>query len=117
MKNNCPPQLAPTRFDLRSTADCAATLQELLQAYANAVAGSRRSLVRFNERWTEYAKPNAAELRQLYITLYSQCPAAARAGLPDLSRSGPISNADIRANARAVRAGPYVPSGASYGRY
>lgn len=95
MAAQCPPT-TQTQFDLRNTADCAATLQELLQAYANALAGNRRILVRFNERWTEYAKPNAAALLVLYNTIYRQCPAAATAGLPDLApgkqvRRGPPS--------------------------
>lgn len=95
--SNCPQTTTQTQFDLRSAADCAATLRELLQAYANAVAGNRRVMVRFNERWTEYAKPNAPALLALYNTIYQQCPHASRAGLPDMT----FSNQN-----RAVRVGP-----------
>jgi hypothetical protein len=57
----------------------------ILEAYETVIAGTQRTQVRFQERWTEFQKGNAMELRNYYVTVYGQCPAAARAGLPDLN--------------------------------
>jgi hypothetical protein len=77
----CPPGQV---FDA-STSDCVAACNALFQAYVAAVAGKTRVVVRFNERWTEYSKPDVPALLTLYQTLYAQCPAAKAAGLPDLN--------------------------------
>lgn len=74
-----------TRFDCRDVSDCAATLQNLLQAYTNLVSGTQLIVVRFGERWTHYGRGNAPAMLQLYQMLYRSCPHAARLGLPDLA--------------------------------
>lgn len=78
----CPP--GQQTFDASGT-DCLATLSTIYQAYIAAVAGKSRVVVRFNDRWSEYAKPDAGALLALYTTLYQQCPAAATSGLPNLN--------------------------------
>lgn len=65
--------------------DCVAQVSAIYQAYIAAVAGKSRVVVRFNDRWTEYAKPDIPALLTLYQTLYAQCPGAQAAGLPDLN--------------------------------
>lgn len=74
-----------SRFDTRNAATCVGMCEQLLQAYYNVISGNQRQLVRFNERWTEYGKANATELRDNYMLLYTQCPAAKQAGLPNLN--------------------------------
>lgn len=80
----CPPS-QQTSFDMRNVADCRQMLGELYQAYVNLLSGHSRIVVRFNERWSEYQKSNTTELLTLYTTMYSQCPAAATSGLPNLN--------------------------------
>lgn len=79
----CPP--GQTSFDVGAQLDCVAQVAMLYQAYIAAVTGKVRVIVRFNERWSEYARPNAPALLALYQTLYAQCPGAAQAGLPNLN--------------------------------
>jgi hypothetical protein len=74
----------PGQFDA-CTVDCVTNLWALFQAYTAAVSGKTRVVVRFNDRWTEYGRPDAAALLQLYQSLYAQCPDAKAAGLPDLN--------------------------------
>lgn len=81
---NCVPTQQAS-FDLQSAASCYDTLQGILQAYTNLLAGNTRVVLRFGERWSEYQRGNADGLKQLYMTLYTQCPAAAQAGLPNLA--------------------------------
>ncbi len=78
----CPP--GSTQFDANTT-DCVANLWALFQAYTATVTGKTRVVVRFNDRWSEYARPDAAALLTLYMTLRAQCPGAQAAGLPDLN--------------------------------
>jgi len=86
MAGPCPVRATPqTQFDIRNVTSCVAMASYLYQAYLNAVVGDKTVVVRFGERWTEYGKPNIAELRQLYMQHYTQCPAAAQAGLPNLN--------------------------------
>ena len=86
MSNSCPPQSASqTVIDVRSPTSCIDTLNQVLNAYYSVISGSQRVTVRFNERWAEYQKGNAEELRQLYMQLYAQCPNAAASGLPNLN--------------------------------
>lgn len=59
--------------------------QQLLQAYYTTISGNKPTTVRFNERWVEYSKANANDLRDNYMSLYAQCPAAKQAGLPNLN--------------------------------
>jgi hypothetical protein len=73
----------PGSFDA-STFDCVDNLRALFNAYMAAVAGKTRVVVRFNDRWSEYARPDAPALLMLYQTLYAQCPAAQHC-LPDLN--------------------------------
>jgi hypothetical protein len=75
----------PGRYDVSAATDCATKLSMLYEAYVQAVSGKSRVVVRFNERWTEYARPDAAALLTLYQTLYAQCPGAQACGLPDLN--------------------------------
>lgn len=79
----CPPPPQQTEYDLRNAADCKTFLQGLFQAYTALVTGQRRIIVRFQDRWTEYQKSNAAELQDLYRTVYATCPD--KSGLPDLN--------------------------------
>lgn len=81
---NTPGACPPGQFDA-STTDCVTNLWALFQAYTAAVSGKARVVVRFNDRWSEYARPDAAALLTLYQTLYLQCPDAATAGLPNLN--------------------------------
>lgn len=78
---NCP----SGRYDLSAAPDCVAQLRMLYEAYVATVSGQTRVIVRFNDRWSEYARPDADKLLTLYQTLYAQCPAAKGAGLPDLN--------------------------------
>ena len=79
----CPPGQAQSfNADLP---DCVAQVSAIYQAYVAVVAGKSRVVVRFNDRWTEYARPDAPALLMLYQTLYAQCPGAQAAGLPDLN--------------------------------
>jgi hypothetical protein len=80
----CPPT-AQTQFDVRNPASCVQLCSLLLQAYYNVIAGQGRVTVRFQERWTEYQKGNVKELREQYMVLYTQCPAAKAAGLPNIN--------------------------------
>jgi hypothetical protein len=80
----CPPT-KQTSFDVNSATSCVAMCQQLFQAYVNQMSGTQRIVVRFGERWTEYNRANGADLLVLYMTLYTQCPAAAAAGLPNLN--------------------------------
>lgn len=73
----------PESFDFSMEADCRAVLQGLFKAYMQVATGQQRVRVRFNDRWSDYAPGNLPALRDLYTTLYNQCPD--RAGLPDLS--------------------------------
>lgn len=73
------------RYDVSGATSCIAKLSMLYEAYVTAVSGRQRVVVRFNDRWTEYAKADAQALLTLYQTLYAQCPDAAHAGLPDLN--------------------------------
>lgn len=75
----------PGRYDVSSQNDCVAKIAMLYEAYIAAVTGQTRVVVRFNDRWSEYARPDADKLLTLYMTLYAQCPGAALAGLPDLN--------------------------------
>lgn len=68
-----------------STNDCVGNLRALLAAYQAAVSGRTRVVVRFNDRWSEYARPDVQALLTLYQTMYAQCPNARAAGLPDLN--------------------------------
>lgn len=79
----CPP--GQQTFDTSTVTDCVSTLSMIYQAYVACVAGKTRVVVRFNDRWSEYAKPDAASLLTLYMTLYQQCPNAAQSGLPNLN--------------------------------
>lgn len=74
----------PGQYDA-STADCVANLRALFGAYQAAVAGRTRVVVRVNDRWSEYARPDVPALLTLYQTLYAQCPYAEAAGLPNLN--------------------------------
>ncbi|WP_216073873.1 hypothetical protein, partial [Acinetobacter baumannii] len=68
----CPPGQAQSfNADLP---DCVAQVSAIYQAYVAVVAGKSRVVVRFNDRWTEYARPDAPALLMLYQTLYAQCP-------------------------------------------
>ena len=75
----------PGRYDVSAATDCVAKVAMLYEAYIAAVSGKTRVVVRFNERWSEYARPDAPALLALYQTLYAQCPDAQAAGLPDLN--------------------------------
>jgi hypothetical protein len=75
----------PGRYDVSAATDCVAKLSKLYEAYISCVTGTTRVVVRFNDRWSEYAKPDAPALLALYQTLYAQCPGAKAAGLPDLN--------------------------------
>jgi hypothetical protein len=75
----------PGRYDVSGTTDCVAKLSMLYEAYITAVSGKSRVVVRFNDRWSEYAHPDAPALLTLYMTLYAQCPGAQQAGLPNLN--------------------------------
>lgn len=79
----CPPGQAQS-FDA-DVPDCVQACSAIYQAYVAAIAGRTRVVVRFNERWSEYSKPDADKLLTLYQTLYAQCPYAKAAGLPDLN--------------------------------
>lgn len=81
----CPPKPAQTQFDMRNANDCVTMLRMLWQAYTACITGNQRILVRFNERWSEYQKANANEIREHYMLVYAQCPYAKDAGLPDLN--------------------------------
>ena len=83
----CPTPAPLPRFDVRSVRSCAGKLRMVLDAYEAAISGGTRIQVRFQERWTEYQKSDAMELRNYYMTLWAQCPDAARYGLPDLTSS------------------------------
>ncbi len=72
-------------YDVGGATDCVTQLALLYQAYLAAIAGQTRVVVRFNDRWSEYARPDAPALLALYQTLYAQCPRAKVAGLPDLN--------------------------------
>jgi hypothetical protein len=74
----------PGQFNA-DTMDCVSNLWALFNAYTATVSGKQRVVVRFNDRWSEYARPDAAALLSLYQTLYAQCPGAKQAGLPDLN--------------------------------
>lgn len=74
----------PGSFDTTGQ-DCVGTLSTIYNAYLTALTGKQRTVVRFNDRWTEYTKVDAASLLTLYTTLFSQCPGAAAAGLPNLN--------------------------------
>lgn len=80
----------PGRYDVSGTNDCVAKLSMLYEAYIAAVAGKARVVVRFNDRWSEYSRPDAPALLTLYMTLYQQCPAAAASGLPDLNPANKV---------------------------
>lgn len=82
---NTPGACPPGRYDVSGTSDCVAKLSMLYEAYVSALTGKTRVIVRFNDRWSEYARPDAPALLTLYMTLYQQCPAAKAAGLPDLN--------------------------------
>lgn len=82
---NTPGACPPGQFDVQGATDCVSMLSTLYQAYIAAVAGKSRVVVRFNDRWSEYSKPDAPALLQLYTTLYAQCPAASMSGLPNLN--------------------------------
>lgn len=78
--------------------------RQLLQAYYNCIGGNQRIVVRYNERWVEYNKANAEQLRDNYTLLYTQCPAAKQAGLPNINP------------ANIVRRGPAARAGFSFPR-
>lgn len=78
----CPPGAVSINADVP---DCVAQCSAIYQAYVTAIAGKSRVVVRFNDRWSEYARPDAPALLTLYQTLYAQCPGAKQAGLPDLN--------------------------------
>lgn len=80
--NRCAP--AQRRFDV-SSSTCVEALQQLFNAYMLVVTGKQSVVVRQNDRWLEYNRADADQLRNLYQTLYNQCPGAAAAGLPNLS--------------------------------
>jgi hypothetical protein len=82
---NTPGACPPGQFDVQGAPDCISTLQTLYAAYISAVSGKARTVVRFNDRWSEYSKPDAPGLLTLYMTLYAQCPGAQQAGLPNLN--------------------------------
>lgn len=75
----------PGRYDVSGATDCVTKLSRLYEAYVAAVSGTTRVVVRFNDRWSEYSRPDAPALLALYMTLYQQCPAAQTTGLPDLN--------------------------------
>lgn len=75
----------PGRYDVSGANDCVAKCSMLYEAYVACVSGKTRVVVRFNDRWSEYAKPDADALLSLYQTLYTQCPGAQAAGLPNLN--------------------------------
>lgn len=75
----------PGQYDVQGASDCVTQLWALFNAYTAAVSGRTRVVVRFNDRWTEYSKPDAPALLTLYQTLFAQCPFAKSAGLPDLN--------------------------------
>ncbi len=83
--SSSPGACPPSRYDVGGTTDCVAQLAMLYQAYTAAIAGQTRVVVRFNDRWSEYARPDAPALLTLYQTLYAQCPGAKATGLPDLN--------------------------------
>lgn len=74
----------PGQFDTTGQ-DCVTTVTMIYNAYLTALTGKQRTVVRFNDRWTEYAKVDAPQLLTLYITLFAQCPGAQAAGLPNLN--------------------------------
>ena len=78
----CPP--GQQSFDTNGL-DCVQTLQTLYAAYLSAITGKQRTVVRFNDRWSEYSKADAAALLTTYTTLYAQCPGAQQSGLPNLN--------------------------------
>lgn len=80
----------PGRYDVSGVNDCVAKCSMLYEAYIATVTGKNRTVVRFNDRWSEYAKPDAPALLTLYMTLYAQCPDAKRAGLPDLNPANKV---------------------------
>lgn len=75
----------PGRYDVAATVDCVARLTMIYNAYLDCISGQKRVVVRFNERWSEYSKPDAPSLLSVYQTLYNQCPGAQAAGLPNLN--------------------------------
>lgn len=80
----CPPaNSGPPVFNM--TQDCVTLLRELHNAYNRVMSGNQRVTVRFGERWTEYQKSNVGDLLAYYQTMYSQCPGAQAAGLPNLN--------------------------------
>lgn len=93
------PQCPPTpqvNFDLTSDLTCAQTLQMLFQAYVNATVGEQPVSFRFDRRETTFVKADPNKIRDLYTTLYNQCPEASLTGLPVLTAG------------RKVRRGPPV---------
>lgn len=80
----CPPGQAQS-FDVQNAGSCINELRTIYNAYLAAIAGKTRVVVRFNDRWSEYGKPDAAALLTVYMTLYAQCPSAATSGLPNLN--------------------------------
>lgn len=82
---------------------CIEQLRALYAAYLAAVTGQVRVITRFNDRWSEYARPEPKLIQELYMTLYVQCPAASAAGLPNLN---PNSKVQRGAPARGVQSWP-----------
>lgn len=87
---NTPGACPPGRYDVSGTVDCVARLGMLFEAYVSALTGKTRVVVRFNDRWSEYSRPDADKLLVLYMTMYQQCPAAKCAGLPDLNPANKV---------------------------
>jgi len=91
MAGPCPVRATTqTQFDVRNTTSCVDMVSYIFQAYVNATVGDKTVVVRFGERWTEYGKPNIEALQRLYMMLYTQCPAAAAAGLPNLNPANAV---------------------------
>lgn len=93
-----------TSFDIRRGSTCVDICTQLLQAYFNVIGGNQRTTVRFNERWVEYNKGNAEQLRDTYMMMFAQCANARQAGLPDLNP------------AKIVRRGPAARGGFPFPR-
>lgn len=82
---NTPGACPPGQFDVQGATDCVSMLQTLYAAYISAITGKTRTVVRFNDRWSEYSKADAPTLLATYTTLYAQCPGAQTSGLPNLN--------------------------------
>lgn len=92
---------AQRALDINDKSTCVDILKALHNQYLNVITGNVRVVVRFHERWSEYQRADVEQIRLAYQTIYSQCPTAAREGLPDLSpgararRGGPARNLQI----------------------